>query len=232
MDGQALFQGLLSRGYDPVHAAALAGHMIQESGGNPADVNKNEDAHGLLQWRLDRWKGLQDYAAAQNKSPTDPDVQMDYIAREMSGPEAKSSTGFRNATDLPSASAALKDYIRFGDDSAGTRLQNARAIFSGAGMLSPASTQSASMAPAASSSTGTAPAASSSPAQASDDQSTLAALQNISKLVQQQQQPQPMAFDFSPTPAMMRSRQLAAALLQAQQQQGAPPQQLQTQAQT
>lgn len=129
MDGLEMVQGFIARGYTPSQAAALAGHALQESGGNPAAVNPNEDAHGLLQFRGSRWQGLQDYAKAQGKPPTDAGIQMDYIGREMAGPEAKSSAAFRNSTDVPSASAALRPYIRFGDDSADTRLANANNLF-------------------------------------------------------------------------------------------------------
>lgn len=104
--------------------------MLQESGGNPSAVNSAEGANGLLQWRLDRWDNLQKYAQAQGKSPNDPNVQMDYIRTEMTGPESKAGKAFMAAPDLDSASAALRGYIRFGDDSAGKRLDNARGLYS------------------------------------------------------------------------------------------------------
>jgi hypothetical protein len=124
MNGLDMMRGFIARGYTPTQAAALAGHALQESGGDPTNVNQAEGAHGLLQWRNDRWQGLQDFAKSQGKDPNDPEVQMDFVGREMSGPEAKGSAAFRNSTDVASASAALKPYIRFGDNSAGTRLNN------------------------------------------------------------------------------------------------------------
>jgi hypothetical protein len=130
MDGLQIVQGLIARGYAPHQAAALAGHMLQESGGNPAAVNPDEGANGLMQWRLDRWDNLQKFAKDQGKSPTDPDVQLDYVGKELSGPEKKAGAGFLAAPDVASASAALKPFIRFGDDSAGTRLANANGLFS------------------------------------------------------------------------------------------------------
>ena len=129
MDGLQMVQGFIARGYSPQQAAALAGHALQESGGSGSAVNPGEDAHGILQFRGSRWQGLQDFAKSQGKDPTDVNTQMDYIGREMSGPEAKSSQGFLNATDVPSASAALKSYIRFGDDSAGKRLGNSMDLY-------------------------------------------------------------------------------------------------------
>jgi hypothetical protein len=97
---------------------------LQESGGDPTNVNKAEDAHGLLQWRLDRWQNLQNFAKSQGKDPTDPDVQLDFIGKEMQGPEAKTGQGFLAAKDVASASAALKPFIRFGDKSDNARLNN------------------------------------------------------------------------------------------------------------
>lgn len=129
MDGLEIVRGLMARGYSPHQAAALAGHIGQESGYNPAAVNQDEGAHGLLQWRGSRWQGLQDFAKSQGKDPTDSQVQLDYVGKEMAGPEAKSSAAFRNSTDVAGASGALKNYIRFGDDSAGTRLANANGLF-------------------------------------------------------------------------------------------------------
>ncbi len=130
MNGLELVQGFIARGYSPHQAAALAGHILQESGGDPAAVNKGEDAHGLLQFRGSRWQGLQDYAKSQGKDPTDAGTQMDFVGKEMAGPEAKAGAGFLAAPDVASASAALKPYIRFGDDSAPTRLANANNLFS------------------------------------------------------------------------------------------------------
>jgi hypothetical protein len=124
MNGSEIMQGLIGRGYTPYHAAAIAGHILQESGGNPSALNKGEGANGLVQWRLDRWDNLQNFAKSQGKSPNDANVQLDFIGKEMDGPEKKSSEAFRNATDVSSASDALRKYIRFGDDSAGTRLNN------------------------------------------------------------------------------------------------------------
>lgn len=129
MDGLEIVRGLMERGYSPAQSAALAGHIGQESGYNPAAVNKDEDAHGLLQWRGSRWQGLQDFAKSQGKDATDPQVQLDYVGKEMAGPEAKAGAGFMAAPDVASASAALRPYIRFGDDSAGTRLANANGLF-------------------------------------------------------------------------------------------------------
>lgn len=128
MSGLDIVRGLIERGYSPHHAAALAGHIQQESGFNPSAVNSQEGANGLLQWRESRWQGLQDYAKSVGKSPNDRDVQLDFIGREFAGPEKRAGSAFLAAPDVAAASAALKPYIRFGDNSAETRLANAQGL--------------------------------------------------------------------------------------------------------
>lgn len=206
MDGPGIVQGLIARGYSPVHAAALAGHALQESGGDPAAFNPKEDAHGILQWRGDRWAGLQALAKARGTAPDDPQVQLDFIGHEMAGPEAKAGSTFRATADLPSASAALKKYIRFGDNSDETRLNNARGLFAQAGMIPQASVPSVPSAPIAA-----APTAAGVPAPAaSDDTAFMAALANIPKMLQAQQQNQVFAAAPAP-PDNMRARIAAIA---------------------
>jgi hypothetical protein len=133
MTGDEIYKGLLDRGYAPVQAAALAGNIAQESGFNPSALNQGEGANGLLQWRLDRWRGLQDFAKARGTSPNDANTQLDFIGAELAGPEKRNSTAFFGAPDLASANAALKRYIRYGDQSEGTRLANAQGFLKGQG---------------------------------------------------------------------------------------------------
>jgi hypothetical protein len=111
-----------------MQAAVLAGNMEQESGFDPARVNAPEGAFGALQWRQSRLAGLQNYAGSIGKSATDPDVQMDYVVKEMQGPESKTALPFLEATDPQTANAALKGYIRYGDGSEPTRLKYAMAF--------------------------------------------------------------------------------------------------------
>jgi len=207
-------RGLIERGYSPVQAAALAGHVLQESGGDPTNVNPKEDAHGLLQWRLDRWKSLQDFAKERGTAPTDPQLQLDFIGRELGGSEAKAGAGFRAATDLPSASAALKPYIRFGDNSDQARLNNARGLFGQAPQSAPAPASAASPSPqVAPGVPGT------SPAPEQPDSGLAEAIAAIPKRIAEQQQvAAPPPLDLQPvqpmiTPQMIRARQLAQAML-------------------
>lgn len=160
MDGNTIYRGLLDRGYAPAQAAAIAGNVVQESGGNPDALNDREGAHGLLQWRLDRWQGLQDYAKAHGTAPNDPNAQLDFIQQEMNGPEKRSAAPFFAAQDVASANSALKNYIRYGDASEATRLANAK------GFLGQSDTAAAPMAMAGPTAAADAPSSSPAPSQA------------------------------------------------------------------
>ncbi len=129
---QDLLDGLIARGLSPLHAAVIVGNMRQESGLNPSALNAGEGANGLLQWRLDRWDGLRNFAASRGAQPNDPNAQLDYVMHELQGPERRAAGPFLAAQDLPTANRALKGYIRYGDDSEGTRLANAQRL-SGSG---------------------------------------------------------------------------------------------------
>lgn len=123
-----VMQRLIARGLSPVHAAALVGHGIQESSLNPSAYNPKEDAFGMLQWRLDRLDNLKRFASERGVRPDDRETQLDFIMKEMAGPESKAGGAFLAAKDLPSAHAALKRYIRYGDNSDATRLAHAQQL--------------------------------------------------------------------------------------------------------
>ncbi len=205
MTGPEIVKGLVERGYSPVQAAALAGHIMQESSGNPAAVNPKEGANGLLQWRLDRWDALRDFAGKRGSTPDDPNVQLDFIGHELSGREARAAKPFLGAADLPSASAALKGYIRFGDASDATRLRRAEGLMGGGG-AGPAVPRSGSAVP------GPSPAI-----PAPVDDATMTALQAIPKQIAASTpdpvQLQPFSVEPVMTPAIARARQLARAMI-------------------
>lgn len=120
---QYLYQGLLKRGLSPTAAIATLGNWEQESSFNPSAFNPKEGAVGLDQWRLGRADSMRQLAAATGRSVTDPDLQMDYYVQELKNhPGGEALLG---AKDLVSANDALKTFIGYGDQSQGTRLENA-----------------------------------------------------------------------------------------------------------
>ena len=127
-----VYSGLIARGFSAPQAYALMGNMQQESNFNPSAFNEKEGALGLLQWRQDRRANLQSFAASQGKPANDLNTQLDFIKYETTkGAEAGNAAAFYAANDVGSANAALKKYIRYGDDSEGTRLANAQAYAGG-----------------------------------------------------------------------------------------------------
>lgn len=126
--GRRVFDGLIARGFPPVHASVLAGNIQQESSFNPAAWNPKESAGGLLQWRKDRLDNLLNYAATTGRAADDLDTQLDYLVEEMLGnygTEGGKGAAFLSAKDPESANRALKGYIRYGDNSEGQRLKYA-----------------------------------------------------------------------------------------------------------
>lgn len=140
-NGLQFYNGFLARGFNPAQAAALTGNIQQESTFNPNAYNQKEGATGILQWRQDRAQALQQFAASQGKPANDPNVQMDFVKHEMQGSEAKNAAPFMASNDVASANAALKGYIRYGDNSQGKRLNNALA-YGGQNPNAPAQTAS------------------------------------------------------------------------------------------
>jgi|WetSurMetagenome_2_1015567.scaffolds.fasta_scaffold22764_1 hypothetical protein len=156
----------VSEGYSPAGAAGLVGNFEQESGQNLSLNNPSEGAFGAANWRGDRLKGLQAFAAANKSDPSSLDTQLAYVDREMDGPFAGVKAGLMNATDPVAAAAIATGYERpagwrpGGDPSAasgwGNRAANAEGLY--ASMSSPgqsnpspgqASTATASQAPPA-----------------------------------------------------------------------------------
>jgi hypothetical protein len=128
-DPQMLMDRLMKNGYSRAQAAAILGNLQRESGLHSNNVNKDEGAYGLMQWRGERFDALQQFAAARKVPWTDPATQADFIAHEMRTTENKNAQGFLAARNVDEASAALKPVIRYGDKSGPERAMHARNFF-------------------------------------------------------------------------------------------------------
>jgi hypothetical protein len=81
---QQAYQYLIAQGYTPVAAAGIVGNLVQESGVNPTvSPGDSGTAHGIAQWRGDRWSGLQDYARQNRGSVNDLNTQLGYLDYEL-----------------------------------------------------------------------------------------------------------------------------------------------------
>lgn len=91
------------KGYSEAACAAVIGNMQQESGFDPKATN-NGNYNGLCQWdSKNRWPRLVAYAEESGKDPYDFDFQVEYSEHELSTNYASSMEGFKEATDVDSA---------------------------------------------------------------------------------------------------------------------------------
>jgi hypothetical protein len=205
---RAVMQKLVARGLSPVQAAAFVGHGIQESGLNPNAFNPGEGAFGAIQWRLDRLDNLKRFANDRGAPHNNLDTQLDFALHEMRGREAKAGRAFLNSTDLPSAHAALKRYIRYGDNSDATRIAHASKLL---GIAPPAAAPMQNAAAAAM------PFGMAAPATPEAQQSQAAGLQAFAQALQRNAQDQDEPFEMMDIPharpvGLSRVKELLAAM--------------------
>ena len=136
--GRQIYDYFIARGLSPHQAAAIAGNMAHESGGNPGAVNIGDNTRrspyaphsfGLSQWNGPRLAGLVDYARQQGARIPQGDLrdpayvrglgqylplqtQLGYAWNEMQGPEADAYRRITAAPDLSTAVAGAVGYHR------------------------------------------------------------------------------------------------------------------------
>lgn len=106
-------QGLLERGMPEHVADAFLLNFQDESGLNPG-INEaapivpgSRGGFGLAQWTGPRRKQLEAFAAQRGADVADPNVQMDFLMAELSGPESKAAQAIFSAPDTGTAAAAI-----------------------------------------------------------------------------------------------------------------------------
>jgi hypothetical protein len=132
-------------GLPPVASAGLIGNLYQESTFNPTVVGDNGTAFGLAQWRGDRQTALKAFAQSQGKQPSDPMVQLDFIAHEGKNGDMGAQRAWamlQTAKTPQDATTALMHYFRpagytpnnpTGGHAYNNRVQYAQALMPGAG---------------------------------------------------------------------------------------------------
>jgi len=112
-------------GWTPEGAAVAAGNAVQESGARSDGPSGDRGtAHGMFQWRLDRFQKLKEFAAAQKKSWRDFDVQVDFFNKERQERGALERS-WHKMRDFSQAGAVGFQFERYGDNSTGQRVRNA-----------------------------------------------------------------------------------------------------------
>lgn len=78
-----IYQQLLAKGYSPAGAAAILGNLEIESGFNPHSTGDGGTAHGIAQWRGDRWTNLKAFAKKSGRSEWDVGAEVDFLVKEL-----------------------------------------------------------------------------------------------------------------------------------------------------
>jgi hypothetical protein len=110
------FDILISRGLAPHQAAAMVGHMMAESGGNPTirEAGGKGPGYGLFQWTSpDRRAGLDTFAKDRPwVDKNSLEGQLDYALHEMDTTEKAAGERLYGSKDYPTAINAGMHYLR------------------------------------------------------------------------------------------------------------------------
>lgn len=105
--------GLVARGMPKHVAEAFAWNAADESRMDPG-INEiapivpgSRGGFGLMQWTGPRRRALEAFAAERGVNVADPDLQLDFLMAELSGPEAAAASAIYAAPDAQTAAAAI-----------------------------------------------------------------------------------------------------------------------------
>jgi hypothetical protein len=130
-----LYQSYIDRGYKPEHAAGIVASAVMESTLQPTAFNPaggGQGAVGLFQWRGERLEALKAFAASQGKGYLDPQVQAEFVHRELQTTE-RVAGGLLRATTTPEEAARVfsQAYERGEGRDTAQRMALARSIYDG-----------------------------------------------------------------------------------------------------
>lgn len=118
-NAQAAFEYYVSQGLSPVQAAGIVGNLQGESGQglnpsavNPGDGRDGSDSIGIGQWNSTRAQALKDFAASKGTAWTDLNTQLEFLHRELQGPESKAYAALQAAKTPEEAARAFLGYER------------------------------------------------------------------------------------------------------------------------
>lgn len=118
-NAKAAFDYYVSQGLSPVQAAGIVGNLQGESGQglnpnavNPGDGRDGSDSIGIGQWNSTRAQALRDFAAARGTQWNDLNTQLEFLHRELQGPESKAYAALQAAKTPEEAARAFLGYER------------------------------------------------------------------------------------------------------------------------
>lgn len=106
---------LEKEGLSHIQAAAVIGAFIVESNLNThalGDKGLPQKAHGIGQWRGERWIHLQDLAKTRGKDPFDLMLQLEFALVELGTHEKLAGDKLFSADTIEEAVEAMIDYER------------------------------------------------------------------------------------------------------------------------
>jgi hypothetical protein len=122
-------------GWSEAQAAGIVGNLAIESTLRPTAFNPaggGQGALGLAQWRGARLQALKDFAAQQGKGWQDPQLQMQFIDRELRTTESVAGGLLRAATTPEEAARIFSQAFERGEGrDVGQRIAAARSVYEG-----------------------------------------------------------------------------------------------------
>lgn len=79
------FDFFKGKGLNDIQSSAFVGNFYEESKFNTKAYNQDEHAKGIVQWRLDRYTGLDSFAKKVKKKWHDFQLQLEYAWHELNG---------------------------------------------------------------------------------------------------------------------------------------------------
>lgn len=106
---------LMEQGLSKIQAAAIIGAGIVESNLKThaeGDKNLAVHAHGMFQWRGERWANLRLLAKNRDKDPYDFLLQLEFVLSELATTEKRAGDKLFAAKTIEDAVEAMVDYER------------------------------------------------------------------------------------------------------------------------
>lgn len=134
-------------GIDAIHAAAIVGNFMLESGGNTTidpNITNSIGAFGIAQWLGGRKEGLINFARQQGKQPNDLQVQLEYTIYEVTQTGEKGGfQRFLQTTNVRDAAISWEDnFERSGGAGITQRVNNSEKVFQLYGNNAPSASSS------------------------------------------------------------------------------------------
>ena len=104
-----IYSSLLDKGYNTNAAAGITGNLWHESAGFGGGAGDGGTAHGIAQWRGDRWTKMQEYAKSVGKDPNDLNTQVDYLDKELKTDYKSAYNLLQHASDVKTATGIFAD---------------------------------------------------------------------------------------------------------------------------